>query len=216
MTAGDAMTPSGPTPRGDVSHTAGPVSSHAASSHTASADAALSDAALSRLRGARVEVDARRAGRVVVALCLVGLAVLVVALFVAGADKNAQIAQLRKHGVAVTVTVTGCLGLLGGSGSNAAGYACRGTFTLDGHRYNESIPGNALRPPGTKVRAVAVPGDPPLLDTHHTVDSEHTSSGVFVVPAILLVVLVMVVGVLVLRGRRARRAGPNEPRVATP
>jgi hypothetical protein len=211
MTAGDATTPSGQSPGGDASDTAEP-----ASSDPVSADTGSSDTALSRLRGARVEVDARRAGRVVVALCLVGLAVLVVALFVAGADKNAQITQLRQHGVAVTVTVTGCLGLLGGSGSNAAGYACKGTFTLDGHRYKESIPGNALRPPGTKVRAVAVPGNPPLLDTHHAVDSEHTSSGVFVVPAILLVVLVIVVGALVLRWRRVRRARVHEARVATP
>jgi hypothetical protein len=211
MTAGDATTPSGQSPRGDVSDTAGLVSSDTGSSETA-----FSDTALSKLRGARVEVDARRAGRVVVALCLVGLAVLVVALFVAGADKNAQITQLRQHGAEITVTVTGCLGLLGGSGSNAAGYACRGTFTLDGHHYRESIPGNALRPPGTKVRAVAVPGDPPLLDTLHAVDSEHTSSGVFVVPAILLAVLVIVVGVLVLRWRRVRRGRQNEPGVATP
>ena len=88
-----------------------------------------------------------------------------VALYVAGARKNAQIADLRQHGVPVEVTITGCQGLLGGSGSNAAGYACRGTFTLDGRRDDEALPGNTLLSPGTKVRAVAVPGDPgPRLD----------------------------------------------------
>jgi hypothetical protein len=189
MTAADSKTPVGRAPGADVPNNAEPEPS---------------DAALSTLRGARVEVDVRRAGRVVVAICLVGLAVVVVVLFVAGANKNAQIAQLRNHGVAVNVTVTGCLGLLGGSGSNAAGYACQGTFTLDGHRYRESVPGNVLRPPGTKVRAVAVPGDPPLLDTRHAVATEHMSLSVFVVPTILLVVLLLVVGALVLRRRHVR------------
>jgi hypothetical protein len=165
------------------------------------------DVALTRLRGAGVEVDVRRAGRVVLGICLVGLLVLVVVLFVAGANKNAQINQLRNHGVAVNVTVTGCLGLLGGSGSNPAGYACTGTFTLDGHRYRESVPGNVLRPPGTKVAAVAVPGDPPLLDTHHAVANEHASLGVFAVPTILLVVLLLLIGALVLRRRGARSHG---------
>src|SRR5580704_12583142 len=149
------------------------------------------NAALTTLRGAGVQVDVRRAGRVIGALCLVGLAVLAVVLLVAGIHKNAQIDQLRNHGVAVNVTVSGCLGLLGGSGSNAAGYACTGTFTLHGHHYREDIPGNAPRSPGTTVRAVAVPADPPLLDTRHAVATEHASAGVFIVPAVLLALLVV-------------------------
>jgi hypothetical protein len=147
----------------------------------------------------------------VVALCLAALAVLAVVLFVAGIHKNAQINQLRQHGVDVTVTVSGCLGLLGGSGSNPAGYACRGTFTLDGHRYSESIPGNTLHPPGTKVSAVAVPGDPPLLDTHRAVATERPSSSVFVVPTIVTVVLVLLLVALLFRRRRVRLASPQDP-----
>jgi biotin operon repressor len=165
-----------------------------------------SGTALTTLRGAGVDIDVRKAGRVIVGLCLLALAVLVVVLFVAGVHKNAQINRLRQHGVPVTVTVSGCLGLLGGSGSNPAGYACQGTFTLDGHRYRESIPGNALRPPGTKVRAVAVSGDPPLLSTAHAVATDRASAGVFVVPSILLVILVVLVGALVFRRRRMRSA----------
>ncbi len=157
-------------------------------------------------------MDVRRAGRVVVALCLVALAVLAVVLFVAGIHKNAQINQLRQHGVDVSVTVSGCLGLLGGSGSNPAGYACRGTFTLDGHRYSESIPGNTLRPPGTKVSAVAVPGNPPLLDTHHAVATQRASSSVYIVPSILAAVLVLLLGALGLRRRRVRGTAPVGPK----
>lgn len=165
------------------------------------------DEALSTLRGAGVDVDVRRLGRVFVAACLVALAVLTAVLFVAGADKNAQITDLHQHGVAVRVTVSSCLGLLGGSGSNGAGYACKGTFTLDGHRYTEAIPGNSLYPPGAKIRAVAVPGSPPLLSTARAVHSERASWRVFVVPTVLLLVLVLGVGFLVLRRRRPARSG---------
>jgi hypothetical protein len=173
-----------------------------------------SSAALTTLRGAGVDVNVRRVGRVVVALSLVALAVVAVVLLVAGVHKNDQINSLRTHGVPVTVTVSGCLGLLGGSGSNPAGYACRGTFALDGHRYSEDIPGNVLRPPGTKVQAVAVPGNPPLLSTRHAVATERASASVFIVPAILFVVLVLLAGAVVLRRRASPRTTPLDQRVA--
>ncbi len=188
-----------PTSEGPVSDVSGARSGTPA---TRATEVDASGAALTTLRGAGVQVDVRRAGRVVVAVCLVALAVVAVVLLVAGIHKNAQINDLRQHGVDVSVRVTGCLGLLGGSGSNQAGYDCTGTFTLRGHRYSEDIPGNALRNPGTKVSAVAVAGDPPLLDTRHTVAAEHGSASVFIVPVILLVVLVLLVGGLVIRRRR--------------
>ena len=154
---------------------------------------------VSTLRGAGVEVDACRAGRVAAGVCLAALAVSVIALFAAGVHKNAQITGLRTHGVQVKVTVTGCMGLLGGSGSNAAGYTCRGTYTMGGVRYDEVIPGDTLRPPGTTLRGVTVPGDPSLLSTARIVDAEHASWSVFVLPAILLTLLVLVAGTLLLR-----------------
>ena len=149
-----------------------------------------------------MEVDARLLGRVVGVGCLVALAVLVVVLFVAGVHKNAQITSLRQHGVDVVVTVSGCTGLLGGSGSNPVGYACHGTLTMQGHRYDEAIPGDALYPPGARIRAVAAPGDPPLLSTRRAVESEHASWRVFILPAVLAVVLVLLVGAVVLGRRR--------------
>ena len=137
-----------------------------------------------------------------------GLAVAVAVLFAAGVDKNAQITDLHQRGVAVQITVTRCMGLLGGSGSNPVGYACTGTVLLDGHRYREAIPGDTLYPPGAKIRGVAVSGDPPLLSTAHAVATEHASSNVFVVPTILLVVLLFLVGTVAFRLRTARRADP--------
>ena len=139
------------------------------------------------------------------ALGLVGLAVLVVILFLAGAHKNSQITELRQHGVPVEVRVSGCLGLLGGSGSNQAGYSCRGTFTLDGRSYNEVVPGNILHPPGTMLRAVTVRSDPHLLDTARALANEHSSPKVFILPAVLLAVFILLAVVLVHRRRRRRR-----------
>jgi hypothetical protein len=149
----------------------------------------------------------------VVGICLVALAAAAVVLFAVGAHKNDQITRLRQNGVDLQVTVTTCLGLLGGSGSNGAGYACKGTFTLGGHRYDENIPGNILRPPGSKVRAVAVPGDPPLLSTAHDVAIQHASWTTFLVPTILLIVLVLLVGALLLRRRHRRAPTPHGPAV---
>ena len=139
------------------------------------------------------------------ALGLVGLAVLVVILFLAGAHKNSQITELRQHGVPVEVRVSGCLGLLGGSGSNQAGYSCRGTFTLDGRSYNEVVPGNILHPPGTMLRAVTVRSDPHLLDTARALANEHSSPKVFSLPAVLLAVFILLAVALVLVHRRRQR-----------
>jgi hypothetical protein len=157
------------------------------------------------LRGAAPGLDVRRVGQAAVGLCLVALTVSVIIFFVGAIHKNSQIADLRAHGVPVPFTVTSCLGLLGGSGSNAAGYACRGTFTLDGHRYDEPIPGNTDHPPGTVLRAVTVPGDPALVRTERDLAGEQTSAKVFVFPTVLLLVLFLLIGVLLFRRRQNER-----------
>ena len=164
---------------------------------------------LAPLRGAGVQVDARRAGRVLVLAGMATLAVLAVVFFVVGIDKNAQINRLHHHGVDVAFTVSGCLGLLGGSGSNAAGYSCRGSFAFGGHRYDEPIPGSTFYRPGTHLRAVTVPGDPALTAPVAMVAGEHTSMTVFIVPVVLLGVLLLLVGADVVR--RRRRHGTESP-----
>jgi hypothetical protein len=163
------------------------------------------------LRGAAVDVDVRRVGRIVVALCLSALALGAALLFAAGAHHNAQLARLDHDGVPVTITVTGCLGLLGGSGSNAAGYTCRGTFVLEGHRYREVIPGDGFHPQGTKLRALSVPGDPALLSTPGAAPA-HPSAGVYLVPSLLVAVLLVALSAtVVIRRRRTRRASAPRP-----
>jgi hypothetical protein len=167
------------------------------------------DLPLTRLRGAGVDVDPRRAARLVVAVCLAALVVIAVVLFVAGAEKNAQASNLRQHGVPVAVTVTGCTGLLGGSGSNPAGYACKGTYTVAGRRYEQDIPGNTSLRSGAVIRGVIVPDDPYLLSTPAMVASEQPSWHVFIAPIILLVAAALVVTTLLLVRRRKLGTSPT-------
>jgi len=160
----------------------------------------------SALRGAGVaQVDTRRVVRALAAAGVIAVVVVAAALVVAGTRRNTEITDLRQHGVRVTVTMSGCLGLLGGSGSNQAGYSCSGTFSLGGHRYHEAIPGDVLYPPGTSVAAVAVPGDPGLVTTTRVLATEHPSAGVYVLPAVLLALLAAAVGGLGLV--KVRRGG---------
>lgn len=145
--------------------------------------------------------------RVLVVLAVVGLAVSSALLFVAGAQRNAAISRLRSAGVPVQVTVGGCRGLLGGSGTNPVGYSCWGSFELGGHRYTEGIPGNVLLAPGAELAMLSVPGDPSLLEAPDVVATEHPSARVYVLPGVLLALLVVVSG-LAIRTKRGGRAQP--------
>jgi hypothetical protein len=164
------------------------------------------------LRGATVSFNPRRLVQVAVGVVMATLAVTAIVLTVAGFHSNDQINRLQTQGQPVTVTVTGCLGLLGGSGSNAAGYSCHGSYQLDGHVYFEPLPGSAFYRPGTKLASIAVPGDPALVAPVAVVNAEQVSSGVFVVPIVLGVMLLALIGVLLLRSRPGRRTSTT-PRV---
>jgi len=169
------------------------------------------DRPVTTLRGAGVDVDPRRALGLVVGACLAAVTVIAVVLLAAGVDKNSQAVSLRDHGVPVPVTVSGCQGLLGGSGSNPAGYACKGSYTFHGHRYVQAIPGNALHTPGSVIQGVIVPSDPWLLSTPAAVAAEQASWRVFIAPAILLAVVVVAVGFLLARRLRRAPGTPGRP-----
>jgi hypothetical protein len=157
------------------------------------------------LRGARIEVDSARVGRVLGGAALVALAVFAIVFFVVGAHKNAQINELHQHGVPVEVTITKCLGLMGGSGSNAAGYACTGTFHLDGRLFAEDVPGVALYAPGTKFAAVAAANRSGLFAPVSVLAGERASWTVFIVPGVLALAAAALLSAWMLRRRRLRR-----------
>ena len=157
------------------------------------------------LRGASVNTDPQRLARVALGLVMGTLAVLAVVFLVAGIHSNNQIDRLHSEGQPVTVTVTGCLGLLGGSGSNAAGDSCSGRYTLDGHTYVEPLPGSTFYKPGTRIPALAVPGDPALVSPTAVADTQHSSAGVFVLPAVLGGLFLVLAGIVVWRHRAGRQ-----------
>jgi heme/copper-type cytochrome/quinol oxidase subunit 2 len=140
----------------------------------------------------------------VIGAALVVLLAVAVVLLVAGLNKNSQADSLHEHGIRVAVTVTGCQGLLGGSGSNPAGYACRGTYTFDARHFEEDIPGTALLHTGSVIRGVIVPNDPGLLSTPGEVADERASWNVFIAPVVLLAIVLGVVAVIVWTSRRTR------------
>ncbi len=175
-----------------------------------SANPAENDAQrIGQLRGAGVQVNGRSVAAVAIGLVLLTLLALSVAFLISGIQKNQQINELQSKGVPVTVTVTNCLGLLGGSGSNAAGYSCEGTYAVDGHTYTEQLPGLAFHARGESVAALAVPGDPAVVSPVNIVRTEHTSANVFILPAVLFVVFLAGVLVVLLWRRRAATSTHN-------
>ena len=77
--------------------------------------------------------------------------VLTIVFTLVGIHTNQQNDRLRNDGVPVTFTVAGCLGLLGGSGSNAAGYSCHGDLHPQREDLLRRTPG-AIYPTGPDRR----------------------------------------------------------------
>jgi hypothetical protein len=187
-----------------------PESNRPSAAGQPTSDGGVPDQPVTILRGASVDVDLRWIARVVVAICLVTLVVLAAVLLVAGLHTNSQIDRLHHDGVPVSVTVTHCTGLIGGTGSQGAGYSCTGTYTVDGTRYLQAIPGTTVfYAPGSTFEGVVVPSDPQLLSTPAQVAAQHASARVFLLPGALVLVAGVWGGALLLRRRRrrARAAG---------
>jgi len=142
------------------------------------------------LRGAEAPHISRKFWLVAGVIACAVLAVIVTVSFVSAATDNARIERLKFHGVPVTVTVINCVGNIGGSGSNAAGYTCRGKYDVDGVNYREIIGSKTTpSPPGSKVRGVADPARPSTVVLASAVTSSSTSPSVFVVPSLLALLL---------------------------
>ncbi len=144
----------------------------------------------------------RRVKQVVTAVVLVSLLVLSTIFYVTGVHKNSQIDSLRHQGRAMSVSVVGCQGLLGGSGSNAVGYTCKVRYTVAHHSYDETLPGNVFLRPGAQLKAIVVPSDPRLISTPAIVASDHTSNRVFLLPTVLLAILLVLGATVIVLSRR--------------
>ncbi|HVA43447.1 MAG TPA: hypothetical protein VNF50_08195 [Acidimicrobiales bacterium] len=148
-------------------------------------------------------VDTRALRRVLLWVALVGLVGASVGLMVSASLSNAGINRLRHHGRVVTATVSGCEGLLGGSGSNGVGYTCRADFSLGGRTWSEVLPGTSLRAPGSHLALVVAPTDPRDLATPAELVRERASWLGFVWAGLLLAAALA----LGLRAMAMRRRG---------
>ncbi len=146
---------------------------------------------------------------------LVAVAVTGLVLLIAGIQNNSQINSLRNDGVPVTVTVDSCLGLMGGTGQNPAGFSCTGSYVLGGTQYRQSIPGTAFHAPGSSFQGIAVPSDPKLLTTPYQLARQHASWTAFIIPGLLFGFVVAVVLVMLLRRPRRPSAPAADGTVAT-
>jgi hypothetical protein len=159
------------------------------------------------LRGATGATIGRRFWLVAASVSLLVFAAFVVVSFLSAANDNARIDRLQSHGIAVSVTVTNCIGNIGGSGSNVSGYTCRGDYSLGGTTYNEIIGSmSTLAVSGAKIRGVVDPSHHGTVELLAAVRRSSASSVRYVVPGLLSVVLIALVLALL---RIVRRSDPS-------
>lgn len=151
--------------------------------------------------GGGVDVNATWLGRFLVLLCALVLIILTVVTAVSAANQNSRAAKLQSSGTPVDVKVTGCVGVSSGIAQAIQYYQCRGTYSVGGQSYNEVIGGiRSAVPSGRTVQAVAAKGDPALVST-----AGAAKKSSYAVPIVLgAVAVVLIVGLVVWPGRRAR------------
>jgi hypothetical protein len=163
-----------------------------------------------RLRGVRVaRVDPARVLGVVAVAAIVILAGSALALTVSAAHQNARLTKIQQHGTPVPVTVTGCVGISSGIAMAIEYWECRGSYSLNGGRYDEVIRGSrAHLRTGQTVTAIAVPGDPALLSTVAGAGQAHSRWSRYIAPIILGALAALLTLALLLWWRR-RPASPS-------
>ncbi len=138
------------------------------------------------------------------ALVVLLLGVVTVVSFVSASSDNARIERMKDHGIAVAVTVTDCVGNLGGSGSNGAGATCRGRSQVGATTFHEVIGSlSAFSPPGAVVRGVADPARPSTVELASAVAAARPSDGVYLAPGLLALRFVVLAGGYVRLARRS-------------
>jgi hypothetical protein len=162
---------------------------------------------VSSLRGPEAQPIGRNFWLVAGTLLIAVLAVIVTVSFISAANDNARIDRLKFHGVSVVVTVTNCVGNIGGSGSNGAGYTCRGAYDVKGVAYHEVIGAKTtLSTTGSTVRGVADPNRPSTVELASAVASSAASPSAYIVPSLLALLLLAVMAILYRRKSSNTRA----------
>jgi hypothetical protein len=174
-------------------------------------DSPLSHERVASLRGAQAASLGRRFWVRAATLGLVIFAVAIALSFASTLNDHARIDRMKSHGVPVAVTITDCVGNMGGSGSNVAGYVCRGTYRVAGVKYNEIISSmTTFASPGARVQAIADPSQHGYVALASAIRHTTSSSAAFVVLSILAAVFV-VLAALLFRLRRRVASDDDTP-----
>ena len=164
----------------------------------------------SSLRGPEAQRIGSRFWFATGALLLTAFAVVIIVSFISATNDNSRIDRLKTRGVSVVVTVTNCVGNIGGSGSNASGYTCHGTYVVGGVRYQEIIGSKStLSSAGSKVQGVADPARPSTIELASAVARSSTSPSVYVVPSVLALFFIALTPIFFRRLRTSRLPPPK-------
>ena len=160
-------------------------------------------ASTTSLRGARVAGDGRRLGRIVAWVLVAGMIVLGVVMVGAKIADNDRAVRLHTSGIPVSARVTYCLGQLGGSGTNAVGFACKATYKVADTTYNEPVGGmSTFARPGSTVAGVVDPQNHTVLVTKASASSTTSTTAGLLFPALVILAGVVLAGILLATRRR--------------
>jgi hypothetical protein len=158
--------------------------------------------------GAGFEVSGGTVLRAAAVTVLAALLATAVALFVGAAHGSSVRSTLKHRGVTVTATVTGCLGLVGGTGVVPTSFECHAAVRLNGHRYVDELRGTSSRfEVDQAVPAVIDPEHPSVLYTAASVASTRARWHSYLTAIVLLAVTVALAVPLALWWRK----GAAEP-----
>jgi uncharacterized membrane protein len=157
----------------------------------------------SYIRGAAADgIDGQRVVTVVAAAVLVIMLAVTAYLFSSTASANESAQDLARSGMVVAATVTGCEGISDGVGMGIEYYNCTAAVTAGGRTYEGLLHGSRRsRPTGSRVEAVMVPGDISTLTVDRPGTESYLSASIMAAVSVVLLVLLLVF----LRGRRLRR-----------
>jgi hypothetical protein len=169
------------------------------------------------LRGATAVSVGRTLWLWVGSVCLVLFAVAIVVSFLSATNDNARINRMRNHGIAVNVTVDICIGNIGGSGSNAAGYTCHGTYRVGGHTFTEVIGSKtSLSVGGVVVQGIVDPSHHSTLELASAIRTSVASPTRYVAPGLLGVALIVLLLALLRLARRSPSPRPKPTATSSP
>lgn len=142
-------------------------------------------------------------------LCVATLVAVTVLVGVANVNANASTQRLRRHGIPVVMTVTGCLAISSGVGMGIEYWKCRGAYTVGSRTYEETIGGQrSLLEAGQKIDVLADPGQPSLVSVPAALGHQHSYALTEVLAGITFAVLASGVGATLLV--RRRRPSPQD------